>query len=40
MLSKEQDQLTDDALQMLMLMIKRIQTLKYYAKNEDREDCF
>lgn len=40
MISKEQDQLTDDAIKMLMLMVKNIQNKKFYAKDEEREDCF
>ena len=39
-LSKEQDQLTDTAIKMLMLMTKNIQNKKYYARSEEREDCF
>ncbi len=39
-ISQKQDKLTDEALEYLMLMIKRIQNKKYYEMPEDRKDCF
>lgn len=38
-LSKEQDELTKEALNMFMLMIKNISSKKRYPSKEEEEDC-
>ena len=37
--SKEQDQLTDNALKMLMLMCENLQRKLYYSDPDDKKDC-
>lgn len=37
--SKENDELTKEAFEMLFLMVKRISTTLYYKNEDDREDC-
>ena len=37
--SKERDELTKEALDMLILMAKKFSTKLYYIYSEDREDC-
>ena len=39
MKSKEQDELTPDAIQMLMLMVENIIAKKTFKSPEDKEDC-
>lgn len=38
-ISKEQDELTSDAIQMLQLMIENISSKKRYPSQEEKEDC-
>lgn len=38
-ISKEQGELTDEALQMLMLMVENISSKKKYPSKEEKEDC-
>lgn len=37
--SKEQDELTPNAIQMLLLMIENIQRKRYYKDPEEKKDC-
>lgn len=39
MISKQQDKLTDDAVEMLMLMVDNIISKKTFKYSEDRDDC-